>query len=49
MEESLAALLCDPDTLEPLVWTATGLRNERSGRIYPLREGIVLFQEQVCI
>lgn len=47
MDENLAALLCDPETKAPLTLTADGLLNQQTGRLYPLRDGIVLLQGQI--
>jgi ubiquinone/menaquinone biosynthesis C-methylase UbiE len=47
MDLKTAALLCDPITKEALELTETGgkqfLRNRRSGRRYPVRDGIPVF------
>ena len=47
MEESVLALLCDPDTRYDLEEAGNNLRNTATGRIYPVRDGIPLFVSTV--
>jgi len=45
MHESSLSLLCDPETRDPLRLGTDALVNPKSGRCYPLREGIPVFIE----
>lgn len=45
MNESTLSLLCDPETHDALELNSGVLLNQRSGRRYPIRDGIPVFFE----
>jgi len=47
MQNNILSLLQDPQTHNGLELTADGLKNEITGRIYPIRDGIPVFLDNV--